>query len=288
MIELAPNHKYGLALPAPVMPASGTFGYATEYADLVEIGLLGAIVTNPLSLRPRQAVTGRRIAVHGDHVVVHTGLSNPGLRAVVRDYARLWEHLPIPVIVHVSATTPEEASRLSRELAAVGAVRGIELGLAEGTRARRALELLQAARDGGLPVIVRVPFSRVDELTPALARNEVDALTLTAPPRAVLPMVTGPDEQVARFMRGRLYGPALFALLLNTLARWVPKLGVPVIACGGIASAEDALACLSLGAAAVQIDAALWRDPALLNRIARGLSEPVVPASDAALPTEEE
>ena len=72
-------------------------------------------------------------------------------------------------------------------------------------------------------------------------------------------------------MRGRLYGPALLPLLLHTLARWVERLPVPIIACGGVASPEDARACLALGAVAVQVDALLWRDPALLEHIARAV-----------------
>ncbi len=73
---------------------------------------------------------------------------------------------------------------------------------------------------------------------------------------------------------GAFTARALFPLLLNTLSRWASKLPVPVIACGGIASADDALACLTLGAAAVQVDALLWRDPALLNRIAEHWRNP--------------
>ncbi|MGC9347269.1 MAG: tRNA-dihydrouridine synthase, partial [Anaerolineae bacterium] len=88
------------------------------------------------------------------------------------------------------------------------------------------------------------------------------------------------EQQVARYMRGRLYSAALFPILLDTLSPWADKLSVPVIACGGIASAEDAMACLSLGATALQVDALLWRDPALLARIAHKLSEPL-PASSA-------
>jgi dihydroorotate dehydrogenase (NAD+) catalytic subunit len=99
-------------------------------------------------------------------------------------------------------------------------------------------------------------------------------LTLTAPPRAVLPIHEDGINDVAHYMRGRLYSATLFPLLLNELAQWVSSLPVPVIACGGIASADDALSCLTLGALAVQIDALLWRNPALLDTIARKVVEP--------------
>ncbi|MCJ7551834.1 MAG: nitronate monooxygenase [Anaerolineae bacterium] len=273
MIELAPNHKYGLPIAAPVMPASGTFGYGEAYHDMVDLSLLGAIVTNPVSLRPRRVAHGQRIGVHADHFVVHTGWPSPGLRRVIREAGPVWERLPVPVIVHLLATRPVEVGRAAAYLSGVRGVRGVELGFTESVSLAEARDLLAAtAEESDLPVIVKIPFSRVDDLASALAQAGADAITLMSPPRAVLPVAGGEaGEQVARFMRGRLYGAALLPLLLNALSRWAGKLGVPVIACGGIASPADALACLTLGAAAVQIDALLWRDPWLLDSVARAL-----------------
>ncbi len=273
MIELAPSHTYGLPIAATVMPASATFGYGEAYHDLVDLSLLGAIVTNPVSLRPRRVAHGQRIGVHADHFVVHTGWPSPGLRRVVREAGPIWERLPVPVIVHLLATRPVEVGRAAAYLSDVRGVRGLELGLAENVSIAYATDLVAAtAEEGDLPVIVKIPFSRVDDLASRLAQTGADAITLMSPPRALLPVEGGQaGDQVARFMRGRLYGAALFPLLLNALSRWAGKLGVPVVACGGIASPEDALACLTLGAAAVQIDALLWRDPWLLDSVARAL-----------------
>lgn len=273
MIELAPNHKHGLPLRAPVMPAAGAFGYGSEYRDLVDYSLLGALVTNPVSLMPRESAVSQRLAVRKDQFLVHTGLPNPGLKAVIREYGRLWARLDLPVIVHLMATTPTETQRAAVQLSAVEGVQGIELGLVESVSRQRALRLLEAAMAGGLPIVVQVPFSRVQDLAMALVENGADALTLTSPPRGVLPVTEVLEAPVARYMRGRLYGAAVFPLLLNVLARWSKKVPAPVIACGGIASVADALACLSLGAAAVQIDALLWRDPGLLNAVALGLQQ---------------
>jgi len=121
---------------------------------------------------------------------------------------------------------------------------------------------------------VQVPFLRVDTLALPLVRAGADALTLTAPPRAVMPLA-GPDQSNT-FLRGRLYGAALLPLLLHILTRWTAKLGVPIVACGGIASGPDAVACLALGATAVQVDALLWRDPGLAHRIVAAWNESVM------------
>ncbi len=275
MIELAPRHKFGLPIASPVMPAAGAFGYGDTYHDLVDLRALGALVTNPVSLNPREAARGARIAVHGEHFVAHTGLPNPGVKRVLRQYRQTWERLPIPVIVHLIATTPAETAKAAEQLSGIPNVAGIELGLVDNVTPQRALNLLDAARaDGDLPVIVRVPFTSVDALAPLLADHGADALTLTAPPRAVLPASeTADDSEARRYLRGRLYGPALLPLLLNVLARWCSKLPALVIACGGIASLQDAIACLELGATALQVDALLWRDPAILQRIAEGLAK---------------
>lgn len=272
MIELAPKHKYGLPIASPVMPAAGAFGYGDTYHDLVDIHALGALVTNPVSLKPRSAAKGERVIVHGNHFITHTGLPNPGLRRVLREHRKIWERFPIPIIVHVVATTPAETSRVAVQLSAVTGVAGIELGLVENISPKKALNLLDAARDNGsLPVIVRVPFSQAGTLAPKLAKGGADALTLTAPPRAVLPVLDETGGSTNHYTRGRLYDPAVFPQLLNLLALLNGKLDVPVIACGGITSAQDAIACLALGATAVQIDALLWRDPQLLTRVAEGL-----------------
>lgn len=275
MIELAPRHKFGLPIASPVMPAAGAFGFGDTYRDLVDLRVLGALVTSPVSLKPRNAARGQRIAVRGEHFVAHTGLPNPGVKRVLQQHRQLWEHLSIPVIVHLIATTPAETASAAERLSGIPNVVGLELGLVDNITPQRALNLLDAARaEGDLPIVVRVPFTRVDALAPSLADHGADALTLIAPPRAVLPVSDIPEGSEARcYLRGRLYGPALFPLLLNILARWCSKLPVPVIACGGIASLQDAIACLELGATALQVDALLWRDPPMLQCIAEGLAE---------------
>lgn len=272
MFDLAPHHKFGLSLKSPVMPASGAVGYGDEYSDLINYGLLGAFVTNPVSLRPRKTSRGTRLRVYSDHLVVHTGLPNPGVKAVIHKYSKIWERLPIPVIVHLVTTTPDETLKVALRLSNITGVVGIELGLADRTTPDHAIRLVHAAAEGDLPVIVRVPFGRVDELASLLSEEGASALTLTAPPRVVLPPEQGIQDENSRFYRGRLYGPAVFPLLLGVLSRWARKLPVPIIACGGIQSAQEALACLNLGATAVQIDAVLWRDPTLLDTISQELT----------------
>ena len=267
MIELAPHHKYGLPLSNPVMPAAGTFGYGEAYRALIAYEDIGALVTNPVSWRSCHAAHGPRLVVHGEQFLVHTGLPNPGVRRVIRRYARRWARLDCPVIVHVITTSPGDVARTCERLAGVRNVRGIELGLDDGTTMDDALTFLDAARSTcPLPLIVRLPFDGVERLALPLAEAGADALTLTAPPRG---QVLHPTEcPLSNTVRGRLYGPALFPILLQRLAQWSDLLSVPLVACGGIRTPEEARVCLDAGATAVQIDALLWRDPRMLTCVA--------------------
>ena len=273
-IELAPHHKTGLPLSNPVMPAAGVFGYGDAYHDLVDFAHLGALVTNPVSLYPRRAAHGPRVATHNDHILIHTGLPNPGLKRIIHRHRKVWARLPLPIIVHLIATTPPQIADACQMLSNVPGVAGIELGLDDSTAQTEALTLLTAAQSTSeLPLIARLPFHSVETLALPLAEANVDALTLTAPPRACLPTPpTNHEEETKPSHCGRLYGRGLYPLLLATLKRWAAQIPVPIIACGGIATPEEAQACLDLGATALQIDALLWRNPGMLMHIADGIA----------------
>ncbi len=254
-IELAPRHKYGLPIAGPYLPAAGTLGYSDEAWDMVDYRRFGALVTHPVSWHPRSAAAPPRVATRGQGFIIHTGWPNPGLPAVICQHQEAWKRLKLPIIVHLLATSPNDTVRACEALAQVSSVAGVELGLADGTRLAQALAHLAAAQASGLPVIVQVPFHQVEAWSTALVQAGADALTLTAPPRGVLPTAQGVH------VRGRLFDPALLPLTLQAVAHWAPRLDVPVIACGGIRTPEEAEACLELGARAVQFDALLWRDP---------------------------
>jgi dihydroorotate dehydrogenase (NAD+) catalytic subunit len=277
LIELAPNHKTGLALANPVMPAAGCFGLATEYAELVEMEALGAVVVGPLTARPRQgAQPPRQLPIPGG-ILVHTGLANPGVATVVRRYARAWARSPVPVIVHVAGTSPDETDACCRRLSGVEAVAGVELGLPDTATPDEVAAIVRAARTAAVqPLIVRLPLALgIYAVSPAAARSlcelvveaGADALTVAAPPRGSIWHEPGEG-----FVSGRLYGPLVLPLALHTLRRVAELVTVPLIGCGGVHSVGDALAFLRAGAVAVQVDAALWRDPACLARIAREMA----------------
>jgi dihydroorotate dehydrogenase (NAD+) catalytic subunit len=275
-VDLAPGHKAGLTLANPVMPTAGCFGFGTEYSRLIEVELLGAVVVGPITAAPRRGAEPPRTLPIPGGVLLHTGLANPGVTAVVRRYARAWARSPVPVIAHVAGTTCNEAAGCCRRLAGVEAISGIELGLPDtadgpaalaGVRAD-ATAIIRAARAvARQPLIVRLPLAWADALCEVAVEAGADALTVAAPPRG-----TVWHKPCGRFVTGRLYGPFVRPLALRALRRVAELVSVPLIGCGGIHSAEDARAFFRAGAVAVQVGGAVWHDPACLARIARSLS----------------
>ncbi len=279
IVELAPNHKAGLTLANPVMPMAGCFGLGTEYARLVDVESLGAVVVGPVTARPRRgAAPPRTIPLPPSQgglggVLLHTGLANPGVAAVVRRYGRAWARSPAPVIVHVAGTSPDEAASCCRRLSGVEAVAGIELGLPSTADPDEVAAIIRAAHTAASqPLIVRLPLAGAAALCEVAVEAGANALTVAAPPRG-----TVWHKPSDRFVTGRLYGPFVLPLALCTFRRVAELVPVPIIGCGGIHSVEDARAFLRAGAVAIQVGGALWRDPACLAHIARSLSTAAEP-----------
>src|SRR6266851_2917251 len=97
-VDLAPRHPAGLRLKNPVMTASGTFGYGTEYAKLVDVQRLGAVVSKAITLRPREGNAQPRIAETPSGLLNAIGLQNVGLDAAIREKAPIWAGWSVPVI----------------------------------------------------------------------------------------------------------------------------------------------------------------------------------------------
>jgi len=245
-----PETRVDLQLPSPWLNAAGMLGYAPGKPWPFDAPQ-GAFVTNPVSLKPRTPAGNRCLLPYPGGFLLHTGLPNPGLKALIRRYRARWQRAAVDTWVHILPDSPQEAAEMVRLLEECEGVTAVELGLMAGVAEEDAIVLVAAA-SGELPLII--------EIDPALANAPwltelvelgVSALSLGAP-RGVLPDVNG--DRVA----GRLYGPALLPQTLHALQMVLP-IGLPVIAAGGIYRVEDGELLLAAGAWAVAVDAMLWR-----------------------------
>ena len=241
--------KRDLYFSKPLMNAAGSLGFFPDLRVLGELGglELGAFVSNPFSLRPRTPTSQPAVIEYPGGFLLHTGLPNPGLSAGIRKYASKWDKSDIPVIVHLMADRPEETRSMVRMLEEIENVMAVELGFAPLLADDIILLTLEMCL-GELPLIFSLPVEQVLSLGPKLVQAGAEAISIS-PPRGAL--------TTDHLITGRLFGPSLFPRTLETVHS-AAKLGIPIIGAGGVWTKENADAMLSVGALAVQVDAALW------------------------------
>lgn len=242
--------KHDLTFNPPLMNAAGSLGFFPNTHNPVDWSLLGAFITNPVSLKPRTPAHGRRFVEYPGGFLLHTGYPNPGLSRILRQFARHWRYSPVPVILHLLARYPEEVEKMTRRLEPLEGVTGLEVGVDSDANADIVETLTQAA-SGELPVIIRLPLERAIELAPRAIKSGAAAISL-APPRGIYPAADG------ELVQGRLYGPAIFPHALRAVQE-LSQMGIPTMGAGGVYKQEHVAAMLAAGACAVQVDSAFWR-----------------------------
>lgn len=272
-VELAPHSQRGLLLKNPVMTASGTVEYGIEYAKMVDIQRLGAIVCKGTTLAPRPGNPQPRLAETASGLLNSVGLQNIGIDALIKEKAPTWATWSVPVIVNIASESAEEYAQLARKLEGVAGVSGIEVnigcpnvvqgGMEFGQSPEIAAEVTKAVKSQtSLPVIVKLTPNVTDivPIAQAVARAGADALSLI---NTVVGMAIDITQRRPFLggVSGGLSGPAIKPIALYMVYRVSQAVEVPVIGCGGIGCADDALEFIMAGATAVQIGTANLVDP---------------------------
>ena len=240
--------KRDLIFQKPLMNAAGTLGFVPDaHGDIAWDGL-GAFVTNPISLRSRRATSSPALIEFPGGLLLHSGLPNPGFRAVVNRCGRRWQEAGLPIIVNLMADRPDETEQMVQALEGVENILAAELGFAP-LLAPDIIALAVELCRGELPLIVSLPAEQVLGLGPRLIQLGAAAISLS-PPRGTLP-------RNGELVSGRLFGPSLFPKALEAIHS-AARLGLPLIGSGGVCSQVDMDAMLKAGALAVQVDSALW------------------------------
>ncbi len=268
LIELAPHNKCGLALDSPLMAGCGSVGYGDSWPPELSSNLFGAVITAPLSVRPRKGAPHPRLAELPAGFLFSTGDHNPGFRRVIKRQTSLWRRTQTPLILTLVGGAPGDRAWMAVRLdeADLG-VDGIELPVPEDVNLGEASAFISAVRHvTTLPLLVKLPATRAAHLAKSCVIAGADALVVGTPPPAVYPA----EDDV--LLEAPVAGPIAFPFTLRALRRVAAlDLGVPLIAAGGIHTLDDVALCLDEGADAVQIRSLIWTDPAAAKHLALGV-----------------
>jgi dihydroorotate dehydrogenase (NAD+) catalytic subunit len=271
--QLAPHNQKGLLLKNPVMTASGTFGYGMEYSELFDVQRLGAIICKGTFLNPREGNPQPRLVETASGVINSIGLQGIGIKALIEEKAPVWAGWQVPVIVNIAGDTVEEYWKVAKALEGVAGVSGIEVniscpnvknsGAAFGRNAETAAQVTRAVKSAtSLPIIVKLTPIAADigEIAQAVEKAGADAVTVGNSFKGMVIDIQK-KQPVLKNITGGLSGPAIKPMALALVYETAGAVSIPVIGCGGIATAEDAIEYLMAGASAVQVGVATFRNP---------------------------
>ncbi len=269
----------------PLLLASGTVGYGPEYLGLVDFEAVGAVVTKTVTLEPRPGNRPPRLAETPSGLLNAIGLENVGLRAFLEEKLPEAAELPAPIVASVAGATPAEFAELAREIASRQEVSALEMNIS-CPNVERPRRPLWADPEGVADVVAAARRETDKTLTVKLSPNAADVLSVAeAAERAgadgLVVANTMPGMRIDLARRapalgnetGGLSGRALLPINLALVWHVAAAVSIPVVASGGISSAEGALEYMMAGATAFQVGTALFADPGAPVSIMTGLIE---------------
>ena len=283
-VQITPNNKRGLEIKNPVIAASGTVGYGVEYAKLVDINKLGAIICKGTTLKPRSGNAQPRIFETASGVLNSIGLENIGIDALIKEKAPIWAKWKVPVVVNIAGENVDEYAELAYKLDSVKGISGIEVniscpnvargGMEFGTNPRDAAAVTKAVKGHtSLPAIVKLSPNVTDivEIASAVEQAGADAISLINTLRGMAIDIKVKKPFLGG-VAGGLSGPAVKPVALYMVYRVSSAVKVPIIGGGGIASANDAIEFIMAGASAVWLSTAIMVNPAAPLEVIDGIA----------------
>jgi dihydroorotate dehydrogenase (NAD+) catalytic subunit len=263
----------GLKLMNPVMTASGTFGYAREFDQYVDLNRLGAVIVKGLSLEPSKGNPPPRIVETDCGMLNAIGLENVGVEAFIQEKLPFLQTLAPPVIANIYGKTVEAYALLAERLESVEAVKGLEVniscpnvkegGVVFGSAPGLASEVVAAVREKtSKHLMVKLSPNVTDIVLMAKAAEDAGADSLS-----VINTITGMAVDLATRrpklanVTGGLSGPAIKPVALRMVWQTAQAVKIPVVGVGGIMNAKDALEFMLVGATAVQVGTANFINP---------------------------
>ena len=264
----------GIELDNPVIPASGTFGYGYEFADLYDINCLGTFSFKGTTKDPRFGNPTPRIAECPGGMINAVGLQNPGVEAVIaRELPKLKEVFHKPVMANVSGFSVADYAYTCQRLDKEEQVGWLEVnvscpnvhggGMSFGTQPEAAAEVTRAVKAVTTkPVIIKLSPNVTDIVSIARACEGAgaDGISLINTMLGMRIDLRRRKPVIANTMGG-YSGPGIFPVAVRMVYQVAKAVNIPVIGMGGVGSAEDVIEMMMAGATAVEVGAANLVDP---------------------------
>ena len=283
MVNLAVNLA-GVELKNPIIPASGTFGYGREYAELYDLNILGSFSWKGTTGEARLGNPQPRIAEMTGGMLNAVGLQNPGIDAVIeKEVPNIAKIFQGPVIANVGGFSLEEYAENCRKLNDVEQVKILEVNIScpnvhaggknFGCDPKAAAEVTRAVKAvTDKPVFMKLTPNVTDiaEIAKACEDAGADGVCLINTLLGMRIDLKSRKPVIAN-RTGGVSGPAVFPVALRMVWDVYEAVKIPIIGCGGVSSAEDAVEMMLAGAAAVEVGAANLKDPYACKTIVENL-----------------
>ena len=283
MVNLTVNLA-GVELKNPIIPASGTFGYGREYAELYDLNVLGSFSWKGTTGEARLGNPQPRIAEMAGGMLNAVGLQNPGIDAVIeKEVPNIAKIFQGPVIANVGGFSLEEYAENCRKLNDVEQVKLLEVNIScpnvhaggknFGCDPKAAAEVTRAVKAAtSKPVFMKLTPNVTDiaEIARACEDAGADGVCLINTLLGMRIDLKSRKPIIAN-RTGGVSGPALFPIALRMVWDVYEAVKIPIIGCGGVSSAEDAAEMMLAGAAAVEVGAANLKDPYACKTILENL-----------------
>ena len=284
MADLSININ-GLALKNPVLTASGTFGYGTEFQDFIDLSRLGGFIVKGTTLRHREGNPYPRMAETPAGMLNAVGLQNKGVDYFVEHIYPAIKDIQTNILVNVSGSTVADYVATAEKINELERIPAIELniscpnvkegGMAFGTSCASAAEVVKAVRQvyrKHLMVKLSPNVTSIQDIALAVEAAGADSVSLI---NTLLGMAVDAKRRkpVLSTVTGGLSGPCVKPIALRMVWQVAKAVKIPVVGLGGITSATDAVEFLLAGASAVQIGTANFIDPAVTVKVIDGLNK---------------
>jgi dihydroorotate dehydrogenase (NAD+) catalytic subunit len=255
----------GLAFKNPVITASGTFGYGTEYADFFDLSKIGGIIVKGTTLHPREGNDYPRMAETPSGMLNAVGLQNKGVDYFISEIYPQIKDIDTHIIVNVSGSTVDDYVACAERINELEKIPAIELniscpnvkqgGMAFGTNCQSAAEVVKAVRKvyhKTLIVKLSPNVTDITEIARAVETEGADSVSLI---NTLLGMAINAEKRkpVLSTVTGGLSGPCIKPVALRMVYQTAKAVKIPIIGLGGISNATDAIEFLLAGATAIQI-----------------------------------